>query len=597
MRHIEFKHIGIKNFLSIGEVPVKFHFTPGINVITGVNHDKEDSRNGVGKSAIGSDAIHFALFGTTIRDLSKEFIVNSFSKKNCCVILEFNITDSSSTKKYKITRSLFPTKCFLEEDGNDITLSTLPKTNELIQSIINCNSSVFQNSVVMTMNNTTPFMAQVKLEKRKFIENILQLEVFSKMLDSAKKIYSGLKKEYDVCYVRKESAEKSFNINKHQLEIFETAKNERISNLEKKIEKLITDIIALNGSIRDIDVTKVKKLEEKKISLNKKIKEYDDARDIKVEEKAELKHQLTYLRSSMVIDIKAKSCPTCKRDFEITDVPIVIDVEGILKQCKAKEKEIKDKEDEIEVINSDKAKVSVDIQSIVKEESKITEIKNTNKSIKDRVSYLMGDKSESAEELKKVSTETNDELEKLHKELLVELKKHESELERLNGELAIYETIKFIMSEEGVKTFIVKKILNILNARLSYYLERLEANCHCMFDEYFEEHIIDERGQPKSYFNFSGGERKRLDLACLFAFLDVRRMQGDTSFSVIFYDELLDSAIDNKGIELVLAILRDRFTQHKESSYIITHRGNVVIGRVDNTLLLEKRNGFTYISK
>ena len=49
MKHIEFKRLEIKNFLSIGEVPLKITFQKGLNVITGTNFDKEDSRNGVGK--------------------------------------------------------------------------------------------------------------------------------------------------------------------------------------------------------------------------------------------------------------------------------------------------------------------------------------------------------------------------------------------------------------------------------------------------------------------------------------------------------------------------------------------------------------------
>ena len=115
------------------------------------------------------------------------------------------------------------------------------------------------------------------------------------------------------------------------------------------------------------------------------------------------------------------------------------------------------------------------------------------------------------------------------------------------------------------------------------------------FNEYFDETITDEKGGEKSYFNFSGGERKRIDLACLFAFLDIRRMQGDVHFSTIFYDELLDSSLDDKGVELVVNILRERAENLNENSYIITHRGVAFTGKVNNTIMLEKRNNFTYL--
>ena len=67
----------------------------------------------------------------------------------------------------------------------------------------------------------------------------------------------------------------------------------------------------------------------------------------------------------------------------------------------------------------------------------------------------------------------------------------------------------------------------------------MDANCICVFNEYFEEQIIDEKGKICSYFNFSGAERKNIDLACLFAFMDIRRLQGDVAFtsSMDFADE------------------------------------------------------------
>ena len=76
MKYVDFNSVKIRNFLSIGKEPVEISFKHGLNVITGVNKDKEDRRNGVGKSTI-ADAIHFAIFGETIRELSKDFIVNS----------------------------------------------------------------------------------------------------------------------------------------------------------------------------------------------------------------------------------------------------------------------------------------------------------------------------------------------------------------------------------------------------------------------------------------------------------------------------------------------------------------------------------------
>ena len=89
----------------------------------------------------------------------------------------------------------------------------------------------------------------------------------------------------------------------------------------------------------------------------------------------------------------------------------------------------------------------------------------------------------------------------------------------------------------------------------------MDANCVCKFNEYFEEEIKNDKGQECSYFNFSGAERKNIDLACLFTFMDIRRMQGDVSYNLVMFDELLDSSLDEKGVELVLSILKERVDQ------------------------------------
>ena len=46
----------------------------------------------------------------------------------------------------------------------------------------NCNPEIFENCVIMALNNVLPFMCRKKQDKRKFIESIFNLEVFSKML-------------------------------------------------------------------------------------------------------------------------------------------------------------------------------------------------------------------------------------------------------------------------------------------------------------------------------------------------------------------------------------------------------------------------------
>ena len=171
-------------------------------------------------------------------------------------------------------------------------------------------------------------------------------------------------------------------------------------------------------------------------------------------------------------------------------------------------------------------------------------------------------------------------------------------IDTFKSHMNILDVVKFIVSEEGVKSYIVKKILQVFNHKLAYYLDLMDANCLCIFNEYFEEEIIDEKGKACSYFNFSGAERKNIDLACLFSFMDIRRLQGSVAYNLSIYDELLDSSLDERGVDLVLGILRQRVEKHNECIIIISHRKeSVKIGthykNEGGVIYLEKENGIT----
>ena len=197
MKQIIFKDIEIKNFLSAGDEPIKVQFKRGFHVITGLNKDKEDRRNGVGKSTI-ADSINFAIFGSTLRELKKELIQNNLTNETCSVKLNFSVTTPQGTNNYKVHRTLSPTKCYIYKNDEDITRDSIGNTNDYIKELVNCTEDVFQNTVIMTLNNTIPFMAKKKVEKRKFIEGIFNLGVFSEMISNLRSDYNDTKKEFDI---------------------------------------------------------------------------------------------------------------------------------------------------------------------------------------------------------------------------------------------------------------------------------------------------------------------------------------------------------------------------------------------------------------
>jgi DNA repair exonuclease SbcCD ATPase subunit len=596
VRLVNFKSLTIKNFLSVGETPVTINFQPGVNVITGTNYDKEDSKNGVGKSTI-ADALYFALFGTTIRELSKDLIVNSFTKKKCEVVLDIDIENGNGLSQYRITRTINPTKCHMTKNGEDITRSTMAKTNEYIQKLVLSNGKIFQNSVIMTINNTVPFMAQSKIDKRKFIESILSLEIFSEMLSKAREEHNILKKDYEVLFTKVEGIEKGYKFNKEQLDTFEENKKQKVTELEKRIDENKTKVSELIKQIKQLPDDVMQKLDEKEQSCKDELiniqKDYKQAYQVLADVKSKISHVEGQLKE---IEKVGAICTTCKRAYSDDDLK---HKEANKKELNFKlkdlNKELTTAQKVLDKVNSDQAKKEKELKDIQDKKNVVRDVINNNKNTETKIGLINENIQAILKDIDEVKKQTNNVLENVVKELEEKLKIGKQELETLDKDCAVLECVKFVVSEEGVKSYIVKKILAVLNGRMAYYLDKLHANCLCKFDEFFDEQITDEKGELKSYFNFSGGERKRIDLACLFSFLDIRRMQGDVHFSTIFYDELLDSSLDDKGVELVLDVLRERAQKHNENCYIITHRGTTITEKIDNTVFLEKRNNFTYL--
>jgi ABC-type Mn2+/Zn2+ transport system ATPase subunit len=78
-------------------------------------------------------------------------------------------------------------------------------------------------------------------------------------------------------------------------------------------------------------------------------------------------------------------------------------------------------------------------------------------------------------------------------------------------------------------------------------------------------------------------------------FQDIRRLQSDVKINISMYDELFDSALDERGAESVLNLLKERVQTNKESIYIISHNKDAVRSGINNIIQLQKQNGITTI--
>jgi len=610
MKEVDFKFITIQNFLSIGDETIRIDLSPGIHIITGNNNDKEDSKNGVGKSSI-ADAFFFALFGSPLRQIKKDSIANWANNKKCVVSLEYDVTEDGSTKHYEIVRTLKPNKTKLVEDGVDISRTT-PKTNQTIVETIGTDSSLFEQSVIMCLNQVEPFLAKTPAVKRKFIEDIFTIEIFGKMTKHIREDHNDTQRSLDSVNNKMEDLKRNIELWKKQQEEQAQKKKRRVDELSTRKKDIEEEIVFWDNKKTESSGT----IDTDTSDLKEKIKMLNDKERLAYGSEKELVSAIATNKGNIraaegkVSDLKRKikdlenlsegSCAYCKQPFAKSDIAekkklikenqteiercedIISDTREQIEECQTDMESIETAKQKI-IAGKDKIEREIDIAEAEKRERDKIDIELKNH--KSRLSQVQSD----LEDAEKETDSSRENIEELNKRL----SSIEENIIEFEHKLAIIDAAKFIVSDEGVKNFIVKKMLKMMNGRLNFYLKKLDANCTCEFNEYFDEIITNNRGHECSYFNFSGGERKRIDLAMLFTFNDIRRKQSNVSINMSLYDELLDTALDAKGIELTLEILNDRVLNNDEAIYVISHKSEAIKHATGEVIYLEKENDIT----
>ena len=594
MKYITFKHLFIKNFLSVGDTPVEVTFDRGLNIITGINKDKVDRRNGVGKSTI-ADALYFAVFGDTLRELKKEHITNNVTRGKCEVVLTFDISDNNQTTEYKIARLLEPTKCFLYENDCDITRDSISNTNSFIAGLLCSSPEVFQNCIIMTVNNTTPFMAKKKIEKRKFIEGILNLEVFGRMLNTLRSEHNEIMRTFDSECTRYEETSNALQTYKEQKKNIDKQLEDQLDQFKLRLSHNKDQIQKLENQLDEKKPKQnIDELESKIVSQKDIINQIDEKLQTLTGNISKTQTTMEYNQKVLKkIGTEDSTCPVCLRPISEHDKDTMsAEKESLTNDIKILKEKISTYRSKYNEAQDVKANLH---SSIEKKQNILNKIKldeSNAKNIQIRIDELIQRNAEIENDMIALKLKEN-QFDPLIKTTNEKIENIQSEIDNIKKLLHTLDVVNFVISEEGVKSYIVKKILQLLNSKLAYYLKKMDSNCVCVFNEYFEDQIIDEKGKVCSYFNFSGAERKNIDLACLFAFMDIRRLQGDVAFNFSIYDELFDSSLDEKGVELVLGILKERIEKYNECIMVISHRKESTKLATNDIIFLQKDKGIT----
>jgi DNA repair exonuclease SbcCD ATPase subunit len=141
--------------------------------------------------------------------------------------------------------------------------------------------------------------------------------------------------------------------------------------------------------------------------------------------------------------------------------------------------------------------------------------------------------------------------------------------------LKVYDITANMLSEEGIKSFFFRRLTPILNAKINEYLDKFDIPVRCQFNEQMEEKIynIGNENELVSYYSYSEGEKKSIDIAILMSFIDITKTICNWFCNILLIDELIDGQVDFARLEKMFECLREFSGSGRISSiYIVSHR-------------------------
>ena len=571
---IYFEKLRFKNFLSTGNnfTEVEFEKTPTTLIV---------GQNGAGKSTM-LDALSFAIFGKPHRKISKTQLVNSINGKGTIVEVEFRIGSSN----YKVVRGIRPNKFEIWVNGNMVNQNSHAREYQtmLENNIIKLNHKSFHQIVVLGSSSFVPFMQLSGGARREVIEDLLDINVFSKMNGILKEQTSILKDK--------------INNNAHEINLVDTKilaqkkylrdlttitsaqkkeKQDTINNLQEDI-RILNDS---NGSLTSEITTNQPTLNDESSSISGNITELDKfMTQFKTKQKNVVKQAKFFSENDI--------CPTCEQDIDADTK------QHHLSECKTKAGTIKDALEMgekkrtsldllLEQVNTKlnevrewQSKVNANTQEIGRINTNITRLQNEIQEIEDNTGDL---------------TEANEGLEKLRieKEGLQEDKfklAEQNSYNRVNAEL---------LKDTGIKTKIIRQYLPVINQLTNKYLQILDFFVHFDLDGSFAETIRSRHRDAFSYDSFSEGEKQRIDLSLLFTWRQIAKMKNSVATNLLILDETFDSSLDEEGIENLMKIIAT--VAEDTNVFVISHKSELEDAAFERKLEFVKEKNFSKLKK
>jgi DNA repair exonuclease SbcCD ATPase subunit len=635
---MKFTAVKATNFLRFKEVIINLE-NRGLVLVRGENRDADKkSSNGAGKSSI-LEAICWGLWGSTIRGLSGDEVVNTTVGRDCAV----EVTFEEGGSVYRVVRSQKraegkPNDLDFFKDNQDISLRHVADTQRLINEAMNLDMLTFQ----CMMPGAGIKVAELTDAKVKAVlEQLLQMEEIAKAQELAKEKRNQLTTELasldkDISFVANDiqRIEDRLADFRKKSEGFQLTQNAKLFRLDGRRESLLKDLEEVKQKLaqeeleaQDPDQLK-KDLDQKQQELRTLKSNYSDvlasanlaASDLEalvVQQNTLLREKESQLAEFWEIGPKCQHCFQDVPEAHASSVKADLEeqranYDSLVKASSRKLLEATENRNDIKVsftnkIDALKREIEAIVKEFAKHRQRVSDVAHTRQILDQKTEAL----SQVEEDILLVKEEENvyDSLcDSLVQEAVDKASKQASlmkEHKKLQADLDKYLFWVEGFSNKGLRSYLLKSIVPVLNEFADHYCELLTEND--MTIQFHTQRTL-KSGKSKEEFNIevsqrdghttykgsSSGERARADLVIALALGDLAKLRSNKSVSFRFLDEPFES-VDDAGIAPIISLLQQQEAQY-DTVFCVSHRENIQ-AQFSETLTVVKENEFASIKE
>ena len=565
---IIFKSVKYKNFLSTGDKFTKIDLNQTKSTLV-------VGQNGAGKSTM-LDAISFALFGRPHRNINKPQLINSINQKGSVVEVEFSVGSAD----FRIVRGIKPGIFEIWKNGTMINQSSHAKEYQKIleQNILKLNHKSFHQVVVLGSSSFIPFMQLSAGHRREVIEDLLDINVFSRMNQILRDKQSVLKDQLKDLSYRIDITKNKIDTQKKYISDIRTLTQENKKEYESRIHESQNSIDELQTENNQLSLgldESIREAEERLATLH-------DQRQSLLLGSQDRQTNITNISKRIKFFNENESCPVC--DQGLSDGHKSHVLQTIEEEKRTHKSALKKIGEEGTGVEKEISKTGLLLQSLRSKVSQLSEnnvkITGLTKQIKEYQLYL--DKGVSADldgaekDLQSLNSDRNNLL--------------ESKFE-LSEDISYNTVMNEMLKDTGIKTKIIKQYMPVINKLVNQYLQVLDFFVHFNLDESFNETIRSRHRDSFVYDSFSEGEKQRIDLALLFTWRQIAKMKNSVATNLLILDETFDSSLDHEGVDNLLKILHT--LGDDTNIFVISHKGEILDGKFNSKIEFKKEKNFS----